>query len=212
MIIEEFLTWLVGKAPAFIALAAVTGAVIAVLGYRKWLPENVGKRKIELTEDILADFYRARDVIIWARFPVGNPHEGNTRPANENEAESERSLKNAWFRPIERLNNEGKLFSSIQAKKYRAMAYFGTDAGQPFQDLKAIHTKIVVSAGMLISTYQADENAPPGRGAWEEAIGVSVEPDSQDKIAKEVDELIERVESLFGQWLMRGRVKTPKKS
>ena len=52
--IDAIFTWLAARGPAFTAVSAATGAVIAVLGYRKWHPETTGKRKIELAEEILA--------------------------------------------------------------------------------------------------------------------------------------------------------------
>jgi hypothetical protein len=37
----------------------------AYIGYRgltKWREERIGKRRVELAEDVLADFYQARDM------------------------------------------------------------------------------------------------------------------------------------------------------
>ena len=50
-------------APVFTAGAACSGAYIAYRGLTKWHAETVGKRRVELAEDVLADFYQARDII-----------------------------------------------------------------------------------------------------------------------------------------------------
>lgn len=51
------------------AIAAVIGLAIAARGFTTWRSKTIGKRKVELAEDLLADFYRARDIINVARSP-----------------------------------------------------------------------------------------------------------------------------------------------
>ena len=78
-------------------LAAVTGAVIAVLGYRKWLlPKNLDT-KVELAEDIISAFCQARDTITWARLPGSWGNEANTREAADPESECEKSDEGCVF-------------------------------------------------------------------------------------------------------------------
>ncbi len=49
--------------------AAWFAATIAYRGLNKWRAETIGKRKAELAEEVIADFYEARDIIIAARSP-----------------------------------------------------------------------------------------------------------------------------------------------
>ncbi|WP_404294276.1 hypothetical protein ACD578_28705 (plasmid) [Microvirga sp. RSM25] len=133
---DAVFTWIAGKAPVGTAGAAVVDADIAVKGYHKWLPETVGKRKIELAEDVLADFHQVRDIIAWARNPGGFGGEGGTRLSAEGEDPDEKSMKDSYHRTRERLHAEAEVFSRLQSKKYRAIAYFGPDGAKPFQDLK----------------------------------------------------------------------------
>ena len=199
--LDHALSWFVGRAPLVTAIAAVIGATIAILGYRKWHPESVGKRKIELAEDILADFYRAEEVIRWARFPGGLAGEGGTRQAPERETPHDKELRDAIYRTIERLQNEKELFSGLLAKKYRAMAYFGQGATKPFTDLKEIHDRIFRGAILLVRPR--DELPPQAlRDEWETAIGWRSMSDNDD-IAKEVRDVVENVEAFYGRWLMR---------
>jgi hypothetical protein len=150
------LTWLVAKAPLFTAAAAIIGAVIAVLGFRKWHPETTGKRKIELAEDILAGAYEAGAVIAWTRMPSGFAGEGETWPRVEGEDPDETRIRDSYYRVVERLNRDQNVFTTLEAKKYRAMAYFGKPVEQPFQDLRALNARIVSAASNLIRAW------PPG--------------------------------------------------
>jgi hypothetical protein len=52
------------------AITAVVGVFIGVCGLNKWRAETIGKRQAELAEEVLADFYEARDIIDAARLSV----------------------------------------------------------------------------------------------------------------------------------------------
>lgn len=201
--VDVALRWLATTAPLLTSIAAVTGAVIAVLGYRKWLPEIVGTRKVELAEEIISSFYQARDTIAWARFPGSWGNEAKTREASGLESEQEKAMKDAYFLPIERLRAQGELFSGLQSKKYRAMAYFGPEAAKPFDRLKSVHGEIMTAASMLIRTYRRDERPVKSHERWLEKIGWNDESDSATSLSKEIDSIITQVERFYGHWLIR---------
>ncbi|WP_088346526.1 MULTISPECIES: hypothetical protein [Rhodomicrobium] len=198
------LTQLAAIAPLFVAASAVVGAAVAVLGYRKWHPEATGKRKIELAEDILTGIYEVREVIAWARSPAGFVGEAEGRPRAEDEDPGHAQMRDAYFRTIARLEQDKAAFSNLQAKKYRAMACFGQDAGQPFLELKAPHAQIGTAALSLIRTW-------PPHGVhmsaqcrkWEAIIGWGYEPNASDAIQQELEQIIRRFEELFGKSLLR---------
>ncbi len=76
------------------AITAIVGVVIAARGLNKWRAETIGKRKAELAQEVLADFYQARDIIDVARSPGGFGHEGDTRQKDDWEsADDTRILK-----------------------------------------------------------------------------------------------------------------------
>jgi hypothetical protein len=54
------------------ALTAILGVTIAARGLTKWRGETIGKRQAELAEEILADFYEARDAIERIDFQLCN--------------------------------------------------------------------------------------------------------------------------------------------
>lgn len=191
--------------PPFItALAAATGAGVAILGYRKWQPESVGKRKIELAEDILAGFYEARDIIEEARLPLSYEGEGSVRERSDNESEDEAKAKDAYYVTIKRLQEHNALFASLLSKQYRAMAYFGNETKNPFDRIKAVRAKIAVAASSLIRHYPRHDRARPAAwDRWEARIGWGVDPDARDEIAEEVEAIIKEVEATYGKWLLR---------
>ena len=187
---------------ALTALAAVTAAIVAVLSYRKWKPESIGKRKIELAEEILADFYQAKDVIDWARLPSGWSSEGEKRKRPEDESEEEGRARDAYYRTIHRLVSHAELFSRLQSRKYRAMAYFGNEAREPFEEMGDIHARIIAAASNLVRHYRAEGELPANWEAWEETIGWQTEG-RIDAMGDKVNAVIAKVEASYGTWLSR---------
>jgi hypothetical protein len=44
--------------------------LLAKAGLEKWRRETIGKRKVELAKEVLADFYQARDIIQRPDLPL----------------------------------------------------------------------------------------------------------------------------------------------
>src|SRR6202046_1819895 len=84
------------------------GGWAALRGVNAWRIEALGRRKAELAEEVLAQFYRARDALIWARLPADGArtdvsvHEGAQASARD---------AMAMAAPIERLNQASQVFS-----------------------------------------------------------------------------------------------------
>jgi hypothetical protein len=155
------------------AVTAVVGVCIAARGLNKWRAETICKRKAELAEEVLADFYQARDIIDAARLPGIFGHEGATRPKAEWESEEDTRTLNAYFVTYERLRNKDEFFAQFQARRYRFMAHFGPEAGNPYDDLHKIKIQIVAAVRMLVETYRqrTQGSLPEDRRAWEATIG-----------------------------------------
>lgn len=49
----------------------IIASIVAIYGIRAWRREFIGKRKIELAEEVLALFYETRDIIRYIRDPGG---------------------------------------------------------------------------------------------------------------------------------------------
>ncbi|WP_153023170.1 hypothetical protein [Sphingobium sp. AM] len=169
---------------AMAGLAAFIAGWAAIRGVDAWRAETVGRRKAELAEEALAQFYHARDVLIWARVP--------DRPRDLAPQSDDRDRRHhAHASPIERLTQESALFSELQASRYRFMAYFGEDSARPFEQMRAIHGEVMSSAQSLIR--DPDELAPDAeRDRWEDAIGWVEEKD--DMLAHRLADTISEVE------------------
>lgn len=178
--------WVTAVGTAMAGLATLIAAWAGIRGVDAWRSEIVGRRKAELAEDVLAQFYRARDVLTWARLPdrpLGLVLQGDDRDRRHRSHAS----------PIERLTQESALFSELQASRYRFMAYFGEDSQHPFEEVRAIHGEVMSSAEALIR----DPNelaADTERDRWEDAIGWV--DDADDALARRLAETIAAVEEI----------------
>jgi hypothetical protein len=162
--------WVAAVGQASTGLAAVVAGWAAIQGLGAWRREAVGRRKAELAEEVLAQFYRAKDVLAWARFP-DTAREGG--PAAGAEGQDSTRLRAAASAPVEKLTQASQLFSDLQASRYRFMAHFGEEAARPFAELGAIHNEIITAANRLVRTFD-EAAAPPDparRDAWEDTIG-----------------------------------------
>ena len=176
--------WVTAAGTVMAGLATLMAGWAAIQGVDAWRSEIVGRRKAELAEEVLAQFYRARDVLIWARLP--------DRPLETVPQSGDRDrLHQSHASPIERLTQESALFSELQASRYRFMAYFGEESAHPFEEMRAIHGEVMSSAESLIR----DPNelaSDTDRDRWEDAIGWV--DDGDDKLARRLTETIAAVE------------------
>jgi hypothetical protein len=126
--------------------SVILAALFAVYGLDSWRREHVGKRRIELAEDVLANFYQAKDAIEHMRSPFGFGGEGTTRKRAENEkAEHSQALDGAYVL-IERYRTHAELFAKLHSMRYRFMAQVSVEAAKPFDDLNRVVNELISSA------------------------------------------------------------------
>jgi hypothetical protein len=156
------------------------------------------KRRTEFAEEVLTDFYQARDIINAARSPGSFEGEGSTRQKGPEESESDTRTLNAYFATTERLINKREFFAQLHARRYRFIAYFGNDAANAYDDLHKIYAEIVVSVRMLVQTHQQRQfgDLPSNRRNWEAAIWDIGAAD--DIIRSRLDHVIEAIEATCG--------------
>lgn len=116
------------------------------------------KRKADLAEQALIAVYEARDVFAWVRSRGILQGEGETRPANLDEADGYRDQRNTYYIPIERLNRDKEVFARLQALRYAFAAHFGDSAAKPFEHLRQVHNRITVAANVLIQIASTERN------------------------------------------------------
>jgi hypothetical protein len=74
------------------AVSLIVAALTAIYGINAWRSEFVGKKRIDLAEEVLVRFYEARDAIGAIRNPFGYVGEGSTRQAGEHESAEEKQI------------------------------------------------------------------------------------------------------------------------
>jgi hypothetical protein len=130
-------------------VAVIIASCTAIYGISAWRREFVGRRRIELSEEVLVLFYEARDAIRFMRSPLGYLGEGESRPAREDEFPDEKEIRDKAYVLVERFNKRQKIFGKIQAYRYRFMAQFGKEAAQPFDELHHMIIDLFSAADQL---------------------------------------------------------------
>lgn len=142
---------------AVTSIAALGTVGVAFCGLRSWRQEMIGRRKAELAEEVLADFYRARDMIERLRAPLSFKHEMTGRTSDELEDEQLARRRDSYYVPLARLAEEEEFLAAFQAKRYRFQAVFGERAAIPFDEIFAVIKKVAIAARMLIETASDHE-------------------------------------------------------
>jgi hypothetical protein len=152
------------------------------------------KRKTELAEEILAEFYQARDIIGAARSPFGYSHEGLSRQKGENETPEDTRILNLYFAVSERLASKAEFFTAAWARRYQFSAVFGSETARTYDDLFEIRNEIIVTVGSLISAHghRLSATDQASKEQWENTIWSGSE---DDPIPARLNQIIESVEA-----------------
>lgn len=130
-------------------LSLFIGIWVAIYGLDAWRREHIGKRQIELAEDTLALFYEAEDVIKHIRHPMSYGHETEDIEKSQQETDAQFSARKNASVVFHRYNSHNELFNKLHASRYRFMAQIGVEEAKPFDDIRQIVNKVVLSARTL---------------------------------------------------------------
>ena len=100
-------------------LSVVVAALTAIHGISAWRREYVGKRRVDLAEEVYCLFHQARDAILAIRSPWGYGGEGGSRIPDEKETEEEKRELNKAYVTIERYQRYEDLFSRLFSLDHR---------------------------------------------------------------------------------------------
>jgi hypothetical protein len=190
--------WISAAGGLVTGLAALVGGWAALRGLDTWRSELVGRRKTELADEVLAQVYRARDVLTWARTPVVGEGVGPEWTANSV------SWNQALSAPIERITEESELFSQLHANRYRFIAYFGETASSAFEEIRSVHAEVVAAAGELVRDSADSASAGEAqREIWQGAIGWGQRED--DGIPARLDNALRQIEQICLPMIQGGR-------
>lgn len=107
------------------------------------------KRRAELAEQVLVDFYRFADLIREICSPGGFTGESDERPRVENETLAEASKLDAYYVPLARILKQSDFISGLRAKRYQSRALLGEPIGAAFDALNEAVWEIWSKAMML---------------------------------------------------------------
>ena len=153
------------------------------------------KRRTDLAEEVLADFYQARDIIDLVRSPGSFGGEGHTRPREPWEGERDSQLLDSYYRTAERLAAKEEFFSRLMARRYMFAAVFGDAAAAPFLDLWKLRGELLIAVRVLLNLHNAHGagSASDDRKACEMIIGWR--PGPGDEIPGRVQRIVEEIEA-----------------
>ena len=139
-------------------ISIIIASCTAIYGIHSWRREYVGKRRIDLIEEVLVLFYEARDAIIQMRSIFGYQGEGSSRESKQTESPEEKQTKDNAYVIVERYQKHKELFSKLFALKYRFMAQFGSEYSKPFDEFHSILQQIFISSRQLSRLYARIDN------------------------------------------------------
>jgi hypothetical protein len=159
------------------------------------------KRQIELVEEVLVCFYQVRDVFESARFPGSFSDEGKERPRDPNETEDEARIKDAYYVPIARLNENIELFSKLHSYRHRFEAYFGPEAASAFAEIHRVRVEIFSAAEILIMDYRERKPDPDPEFTKQQKEIIWKRHSKADPLEERVSKAIEKVEQVCRPFL-----------
>lgn len=133
--------------------AVVMASWAIVSGVGAWKREFIGKRKIDLAEQVLAKFFEVQDAIAYIRNPFSSGTEGQSRQKGPAETAAETELLNRGYIVVERYQQKEQVFVEFNILKYKFMASFGKETESIFTDTTRAVNSIFISARMLASHY-----------------------------------------------------------
>lgn len=195
----SYAEWVAAVANVGIAGAAICAAALGYRGLNAWRTETIGKRKAELAEQVLADFYEARDIFQFVRQPFTFSNEGATRQKDDGETAADTQRLNTYFAISERLLKRNDFFANLLSRRYRFLALFGhgSEQNRPYDELFKIRTEVMGAVSMLMASYKQSRSGEPPpdrklREKWESAIGWG-DPEN-DPVARRLNDIVEAVE------------------
>lgn len=154
--------WVADKAPAVItgakdltlAGAAVCTTVFAWRALDKWRAETIGKRRLELAEDVLFSFYQVREIIQDARTAFVD-----AREMVREEGVPDEVARSAYYAPIRRLRHSFDKITELRANRHRFAAVFGVEATAPWKEIERVLHDIDAASDTLLRNR--DQHVPP---------------------------------------------------
>jgi hypothetical protein len=120
--------------------------------------QAIFKRKFELAELMLSDAYRLRSLMEYVRNGFSFSGEADGRKTDETEPENIKRMRDSYFVPQARLQQENKFLAELFARRTACHAHFGDQAEEAFRLFhQAVHQTRVASQLLVDWTTQHEE-------------------------------------------------------
>lgn len=184
-------------------------AVCAVKGFRAWRHEQLGKRQIEVAEQILTGFQKVKTALDWVRDPWAWEHKGDTYSKL---ADLHCDRKRTYAVTLERLDRHRESLLEIQGLKGLARIHLGPDVDGPFKTLDSAYGDVWCAATMLTG-YAGDpekdnENTKWLKKKWQGSIWSS---GASDPFDARLQEAMTNIEHICRRYIPPPRDTSPKR-
>jgi hypothetical protein len=149
------------------------------------------KRRVELAETVLADFYEVRDIYSDARAPM--VWAGEMVPE---EGDSE-LVKESAYAPINRLSRHNDVLARFWSREYEFAALFGPSAREPYHAIRSVRADIQWAVEDLLQ-IKRDGHPREDHERRQKAYAVAFRPSitEPDSVKDKLDQAVKHIESI----------------
>jgi len=151
------------------AIAIIVTAYFASRGLSAWRRQLIGKRRIEVAEEMLLAAYKAESSLRHVRNPL-NFGEGRSRERDPDERPGVASRKDMYFVPLERIRGLSDELAQLSKVRFLAVVHFGQEAALPFDAIRKAYHEVAVAARMLITSVGELAPSDTSKARWEATI------------------------------------------
>lgn len=187
-----------GSVPDWIlALAAIIAAAQGWRTLSQWRREGAGRRRMELAEQVLADFYQAQHQISKVRHPIGHLTEAYQRVGRDEEDEAVREWRDMYYPTFARLEQVSPFFAGMKARQFQAQAVFGDKLDAAYDKIELVLYRVRIAAEELYEDDPSVRQPTEAGFAKHLVLRADIWWDRDDELAKEVEGAIKQVEDVL---------------
>lgn len=126
--------------------AAIFLAIYAKRGLTAWKDQQLGVKKLDLAQDLLAEVFTVEEVLKFIVSPFVGASELGAVEKLDGETDSDYDLRRTYDAVIKRYDDHADHFSKVRALAFRARATLGEDVYSAVKDLLLIRSSIQTAA------------------------------------------------------------------
>lgn len=184
--------WISAGANLLTGGAAAVAAWHAVRSLKAWRSEAIGRRKVEVAEEVLAGFYRVREIIFEARAPLVLAHEMEPQ-----EGEDPKIASKAVYAVWRRVRSQWPFLMEWRSKRHTFAAVFGKANSAPYEEIDKALLEIRSAVDQLLDE-QTGEVSKEHREFLVSMRRIAFRParEEDDQITKRVDAAVDAIEKV----------------